>query len=356
MAKKAPALVPLDLGPAQAGGLIAALVLGVLVGLVALMALPVDRYYQWQQVDGTILFRARWIYERIHFDPTPIDAAVIGSSRMEASVRTPELSRMLSQRLGRPIHVVNFALPQEGRDLHWAVADELLANRPELRLLLLSASPEAVLSHPGFRFLGDDRSVAGSPALYNPSYVDNLLTLPYRHLSYFVQGLWPRAFQLSPRFDPAIYRARGFDPTDSFVSATGNFVDRNRQLDPATVDAQRAARAAEMRVDPKLRFLPLDRRYAVERHFDRKIARAARDRGVMLGFLRVPVFDAEEHFADPAFYRAIGPVWEASLLGSDPADYMDMAHLNRHGTARLLPWLADRLAPLLAAPEKPHVR
>lgn len=358
MAKK-PASPPpeaLALGPATAWRLIAGLVVGVALCVAALLALPANPYYQWQQGDGTILFRARWIYERIHFDKAPIDVAVIGSSRMEASARAPELSAIVSRKLGRPVTIVNFGLPQEGRDLHWAVAKQLLDARPDVKLIVLSGSPEAVISHPGFRFLGDDASVAGAPFVYNPNYVDNLLTIPYRHVAYFVQGLWPRAFQLSPQFDPAIYQARSFDPTLSFRSATGNIVDRDKAMDPATAMDKRRQEDATKTVDRKLEHLPLDQRYAVERAYDRRIAGLAREKHVAVAFLRVPVFAEDEHFADRAFFEGIGPIWEAKQLGTDPLAYGDLAHLNRRGTAILTPWLADQIAAELAGREPPHVR
>lgn len=347
MAKTKPAPVePFVLAPAAAARAIGWLALGLVAMCAVLLAIPNGTYYRWQQADGTILFRARWIYERIHFDPTPIDVAVIGSSRMEASVRAGELGAALTAKLGHPVHLVNFGLPQEGRDLHWTIARELLRNRPDVKLVLLSVSPEAVLAHPGFRFLGDDASIAHAPALYNPTWADNLLTLPYRHLAYGLQALWPSAFGLSRTFDPAIYRARSFDPTQSFTTGDGVFVDRNRVLNPAVTPPDPPGRE-----DAKLRYLPLDQRYATERYFARRIAALGREHGATIAFLRVPTFGGHDRFVDPGFYHAIGPVLEAEQFGTDPQDYMDGAHLNRHGTARLEPWLADALAPILSHAE-----
>jgi len=358
MAKK-PASPPpeaLALSPATAWRLIAGILVGLALCAAALVALPVNTYYQWQQGDGTILFRSRWIYERIHFDPTPIDVAMIGSSRMEASARAPELSALVSAKLGRPVHIVNFGLPEEGRDLHWTIVRQLLNSRSDVKLIVLSGSPEAVISHPGFRFLGNDASIAGAPVIYNPNYVENLLTVPYRHLAFFLQGLWPYAFQLSPRFDPAIYSARGFDPTQSFLSADGNLVDRTKAMDPATALAERAAANGKGSPDIKLKYLTLDRRYAVERAYSRRIAALAGEKHVAVAFLRVPPFEADEHFTDRSFFEAIGPIWEADQLGHDPLDYSDLAHLNRRGTALLTPWLAERLAEELARLESLHVQ
>lgn len=336
---------------ATAARLIGCMLVGALLLVGASLLLPINPYFRFQQSDGTILFRARYIYERIHFDDTPIDVAMIGSSRMEASVRVTELGHLLSEELGHPIQVVNFGLPEEGRDLHWIVAQELLRNRPEVRLLVLSLGQEGQISHPGFRFLGDDLSIATAPLIYNSNYVQNLLTIFYQHVAYSVQAIWPWAFGLSSEFDPEIYRARSFDPTDSFQSG-GTFVDRNQKFNAAKIDAQRPAIARSLGEKGLARFFPLDQHYAIERKFVRDIDTLARDKGVALAFLRVPVYGQEEQFADLPFYLRIRPVFEATQFGADPDDYMDAGHLGRRGTAKLTPWLAERLVPLLKNVER----
>src|SRR5258708_2761083 len=336
----------LELPSAMAARLIGWMLIGALLLVGTSLLLPINSYYRFQQGDGTILFRARYMYDRIDFDDTPIDVAMIGSSRMEASIRATELSRLLSELVGRPIHVVNFGLPEEGRDLHWIVAQELLGNRPEVRLLVLSAGRESQISHPGFRFLGDDYSIATEPLVYNSYYLQNLLTVPYQHIAYSVQAVWPRAFGLSSAFNPDIYHARSFDPADSF-QGPNFFVDRNKKLDAAQIDAQRAAVARSFGETGFARFFPLDQQYAVERTFLRRIDCLAQQKGVRLAFLLVPVYDEENQFVDFPFYGRIGPVIEATQLGADPDNYMDVGHLGRRGTAKLTPWLAERLAPLL---------
>jgi hypothetical protein len=337
--------------PRAASRLIGWMAAGGLLLLCVSLLLPVNPYFRFQQGDGTILFRVRWIYERIHFDSRPIEVGMIGSSRMEASVRAEELSQLLTAKLGRPIHVVNFGLPQEGRDLHWTIVEELLRNRSEVRLIVLSLGQESQLTHPGFRFLGTDASIASAPMIYNTHYVENLLSIPYRHIAYFVQGLWPRAFGISTKFDPETYRVRGFDPTESFFSGS-TFVDRDRILDPRQAGVQREAVARLWGEGGFSGHLPLNQRFPIERSYVRHIAELAVEHGVTVAFLRVPVYGGNEILRDPGFYAAIGPIIEATQFGSDATDYMDSGHLNRRGTAKLAPWLADRLAPLLNGREQ----
>jgi len=339
-----------SVAPGYAARLIGWMFLGALLLLGVSLLLPIDPYLRFQQADGTMLFRVRWIYERIHFDPTPIDVAMIGSSRMEASVRAEEVSRILTEKLERPVHVVNFGVLIEGRDLQWTIADELLRNRSEVRLIVLSVGQEAQLTHPAFRFLGDDLSIATSPVFFNASYAENLLTIPYRHIAYFVQAACPWAFGVSPTFDLSIYRARSFDPTESYFIGD-IFVDRDRKFDPAVANAQRGPIAP--RADGTvLARLPLDQRFPIEREFVRRIAALAKQKGVEVAFLQVPLYLEKERFSDLSFYTDIGPVLKPPDFGTDSRDYTDIPHLSRRGSEKLTPWLADQINRLLMAQEK----
>jgi hypothetical protein len=343
------------LEPGLAACLLGWLFLGAAAMATLLMLLPNNDYYRWQQADGTILFRARYVYERIHDDARPIDVAMIGSSRIEASVRVDDVAAGLSRNFGRSVGVVNFGLPEEGRDLQWAVAKELLNNRPDIKLIVLILGSEQINSHPGFRFIGDDASIAGAPIFYNPSFAKNILTLPYRHLSLFIQGLWPWIFQLSPTFDGAIYKSLNFDPTSSFRMPYGTLVDRNKVLTPEQAAVSPRTVYPDSFADAKLRYLPLDQRYAIERHYTRLIADLAKKKNVRVAFLCVPPYRVQhEVFDDRNFYAALGPVMESAGLSEDPANYMDTGHLNRTGTAKLAPRLVEMITPILRdAGERP---
>lgn len=104
-----------------------ALVLATFVALCfGTVLLPHDPYIRYQQLAKTIQFPAVWGYERIAFDPTPVDVAIVGNSRLQASVSAPQLSQELTQKLGRPVNVANFSMPQEGRNAHYVIVRNLL--------------------------------------------------------------------------------------------------------------------------------------------------------------------------------------------------------------------------------------
>src|SRR5271168_2613659 len=102
------------------GVLGAALAVALLLSAAACL-LPENDYQRWQLQDPD--GRLRWIYERIHFDPTPIDVAIVGPSRAQLGLSAAAVEQDLAQR-GRQANVVNFALVGSGRDLQWAILNE----------------------------------------------------------------------------------------------------------------------------------------------------------------------------------------------------------------------------------------
>src|SRR5271166_2505134 len=121
-------------------------------------AMPEDPYQRWQLLDGTIHDNARWIYERSRFDPTPIDVAFLGPSRMKAGVNAPQLSQALAAR-GLPSNVVNFSLPEAGRNINLAVAEEMFAHkRPGLLVIGVIEKPSR-FGHSAFRYVADRKLI-----------------------------------------------------------------------------------------------------------------------------------------------------------------------------------------------------
>src|SRR5688572_5686437 len=126
------------LEPGRAGLLL--LVLAAVFTLLSVLtvALPHDPYIRYQQLRNTIQFRSQWIYERIELDPTPIHVAIVGNSRMGAGVSAPQLQELLQAKTGQNIQTANVSLPQEGRNVHYAVAKRLIETRPELKTIVFS--------------------------------------------------------------------------------------------------------------------------------------------------------------------------------------------------------------------------
>jgi hypothetical protein len=301
--------------------------------------LPHDRYIRYQQLTDSDLFRSRWVYERIHYDPTPIDVAIIGSSRVEAAISAPVLARELSAKLGRTIHVANLAIPQEGRNLHYLIARELIVNHPETRLILLSVVEQADTSHFAFRYLADPGDLVRAPLLVNHYYFLDAAFLPYRQMSYFVQTLFPGWFNNSRSFRDD-YMGTGFDTTYSFHLPSGKLVDRYHVMPPTTKPSAEAAWY------PPSRWQALNN--PLETEYTMRLAGVAASHSVQIVFVHLPAYNSRPGAYDEAFYHSLGPVLDAQQLSGNANYYGDPGHFNRYGTEQVSPWLNNAIEPYLA--------
>jgi hypothetical protein len=333
----------------KAWGMIAVIVAGVAVLSVLAVLLPHERYIRFQQFDHSDLFKLRWDYERLHFDKTPIDVAIIGSSRVEAALSGPELAASLSTKLGRTIHVANIAIPYEGRNLHYEIARELLATHPEVKLILLSVEERADVSHPAFRYVSDVSEVLHAPLWISHSYATDAAFLPYRQMSFFFQNQFPAWFSISrtPRAD---YLGTNWDSTQSFQIPGGRRIDRYLVADPEKLAAEAQDLKAQIGngngiwVQPSAWYTlnePLEPQYT------ERLVAMAKAHGAQPIFVHMPVYDSIPGQYDHAFYEKLAPLLDAQQFSTDPHDYADAAHLNRYGIAKVSPWLAKSLDPYL---------
>jgi len=325
------------------GSPLIALMLGVAAALCAAVSLlPHDPYIRYQQLRDTIQFHAQWNYERIELDPTPIDMAIVGNSRLEAGVSAPELQALLRAN-GQPnLHVANLSMPQEGRNIHYVIVKRLLEKHPEVKTLIVSVvEQQPRTGHPAFRYLADAGDVVHAPMFLNVDYAGDLATLPYRQMSLFVQSQAPAAFGDTATLTKA-YEGTDRDTTLTFTLPDGRVVDRDRivALPKITADAEAVIAGGRGQVLPASM---IDTEYAIERTYTRRIAALAKEHGVRLIFLRLPVYSDTRPVADEPFYRQFGQVWAADFLSTDYTLYSDYGHLNRRGVKQLVPWLAEQL-------------
>jgi len=335
--------------------LLALLVAGFLALCAATVLLPHDPYIRYQQLRPTIQFRTVWVYERLVFDRTPIDVAIIGNSRLQASISAPQLQAELSRKLGRPVHVANLSLPQEGRNAQFAIAKTLFQTHPEVQLVIMSAIEQMPRQgHPAFRNIADAGDIVRALLLLNSEYFEDLAYLPYRQLSLFVQTQFPKAFGLNASFNPAGYAGAGLDTTYSFDTPTGNHVDRDA-VHPAA-DLMPSARERATSITPRL--LPgwaAEQEFVKERTYTRRIAGLAQRKGTRSAFLYTPIFHFEMPVTDKDFYAARGPVLEARFVAADPRNFSDYGHVNRIGAVKVTRWLGERIVAdgLLGRPAQP---
>ena len=310
--------------------------------------LPDDPYQRWQLLDGTIHANARWIYERSHFDPRPIDVVFLGPSRTGAGVNAPRLMSALDAR-GLRSNVVNFSLPEAGRNSNWAVAEEVFAaKKPKLVILGVTEKPSR-FGHSAFKYVGEASAIAdpGYPSDFH--YFSDLIYLPFRQLRLFAADWVPGGLGLAKQFNPSRYRGQSVDTTGSIVLPDGRIKDGEHPGTPAEL-AQGAKKYEAGIHSPFLPESLADLEFGDERHYVRAIADLARKNGAKVAFLFLPYYTGPSRLQDVQelkFYEQFGPVLNAGFLSPHAEWFADNGHLTRTGAKALTDWLVDPVAELL---------
>ncbi len=310
----------------------AASLIALCVVLGASIMLPHDRYYRFQAHDNVSTRKADWIYERLHFDPTPIDVALIGTSRIAGGLSGPTIERGYCEATGRRIHVANLAIPMTGRNMHYVIAREAARKKAPALVIVELNDVESRKPHPGFIFLADTREVLTAPVAINLNYVSDLARLPGRQASLFLQTTLRRP-AVREKFDADAYAGAHLDHTKTRTAIDGRTASRDITRTRAEMDALLAARQAETNpvwmAPAPLR--PLE--YRFPRNYLRKIETETRNVGGEPAYVYLPAYGAPEIPA--ALLRAL-KIDEAIInLGGAPAfdhtQWLDATHLNARG-------------------------
>jgi hypothetical protein len=309
-------------------------------GLVCL--LPENEYQRWQSLGGTINESAPRIYERCHFDPTPVDVVFLGSSRVALGVDAPRLGAALAAK-DLPASVVNFALPGGGRDLNYIVAEQVFVTKKPRLIVLEVVEKPSRFGHEAFKYIAEPSAVAAPGYLADLNYFSNLIYLPFRQMRLFAADLFPQASALPKTFDPVHLRGASANMTGS-----QNQLDRTDVEDQAPVSIAallRGVHKLEAGMHPPM--LPeslADYEFGDERHYTRAIVDLARGHGARIAFLFLPYYTGRSTLQEQAFYEQFGPVWNAGYLSSHAEWYVDYGHLNRTGAHQVTDWLVERAA------------
>ena len=107
------------------------------------------------------------MYERIHFDPGPIDVVIVGPSGTLLGLSAARIEERLAS-LGRPANVANFSLEADGRNVSWAIIDEVYKSKsksPKVIVVGISAVPYPY-GHPAFKYVASAEAIAFPQNLY----------------------------------------------------------------------------------------------------------------------------------------------------------------------------------------------
>jgi hypothetical protein len=313
-----------------------------LAALVVMILLPHDKYLRYQSLNDHVAPNAYWIYQRIHDDPTPIDIAFIGTSRTGRSVNTKRLEEDLSQQ-GVMAKAANFYIFKAGRNMHYAVAKELLEHRSVKLLVLEMTEWEDRKPHPDFIFLADPADVVFAPTLINLHYFSDLARLPGRQVDLFLETTLQQMGLREPDFVPPPYQGPNMDSSEYLQTLDGTkhyFLQRHSFRDMEKLRLQQEASVTPAVLPPSLGWLE----YRYPRYYVERILDLAQSKGTKVVFLYVPRYGGPPA---PAPYQLYARRVKLLNPGTQMQDYRlwdDESHLNWYGAQRLTDSVADQLA------------
>jgi hypothetical protein len=314
------------------------------------VALPDNRYLRFQQLNDGQLYRSQWIYERLHFDSTPVDIAIVGTSRTKYAISAPLLEHTLDQDGAPGLHVANLSHLEGGYDLMYAVTKELFATKHPKILLVNVVEQADRFGHPAFKNLADRDDVYDNPLLINRDYFTDALFLAYRQLKLWLIGRDPKFFGYSATFDPSTYAGTALDTTGPEHFPDGTSIDTespHAEQEIETLARKYWAGVHRPVLPPALR----DWEFAVSRASIRKIAALARRNDCALYFYYVPMFRGPEQPLDYGFYRSLVDADHIMLEDATREgyqNYWDGRHVNRTAADLLTRRLGGRIARLVS--------
>jgi hypothetical protein len=318
----------------------------VIVGIlnaVVLIALPHDKYLRYQALNDPKAPNSYWIYERIHFDPTPIDVAFIGTSRTGLSIHTRRLEEDLASR-GIQAKAVNFYGVRNGVNMQFVTVKELLNNRKIKLLVLEMTEREERKPHEYFHMYADPADILNAPLLININYLSDLSRLPGRQLRLAWQtesqkwGLW------HPDFVPPPYEGPNLDHAE-FVQTLDRNVVYHRIISHTEAEMQALRdqwlRGVTGRVLPR-QFGDLEFRFP--RYYENAMLELARAHGTQVVFLYLPQYGGPQYPQPYGQYAKRAQLINPWAEIQDYRLWIDETHLNWDGAKRLTDYIAGVLA------------
>ena len=309
-----------------------------LTGLACL--LPDDPYQRWQLTDGTIFDQLRWAYERIHYDERPVDVAIVGPSKTLLGLSAERIAERLAER-GEAANVANFSVVATGRNVQWAILDELFKTKsPKIVVVGVDDAPFPY-GHPAFKYVAPAGAIAFPPAPLLHNFFPDLWRLPYRQTKLFAAKFFPAFFGLRREFDPAVYAATKSEFTSGVLHLDNRTFDMDREVSEPTLRAQIQPPPASTTADSLLRGCCND---GDDPTYIRAIGELAKAHGARLIFAFFPMFGGPPTIADREFLARYGVVVDNGDLSLKSALYENWTHLNHAGAMVA----SDRVASAIA--------
>ena len=313
-----------------------------LLNVAALLLLPHDKYLRYQALNDAQAPTTYWIYERIHFDPAPIDIAFLGTSRTGMSIHTARLEEDLA-RLGIHAKAVNFYCVRSGTNLQYVIAKELLDNRKVKLLVLEMTESEERKGHDAFNLYADSKDILSAPLLINLGYLSDIARLPGRQVTLAWETLLQRIGLRDPDFVPPPYEGPNRDHAE-FIRSIDNAVHPNT-LSHSREEMDKLHAEWDLGLTRPLlpsSFSSLE--YRLPRYYENRIIDLARAHGTQVVFLYTPKYGGPPTPQHYQLYASRADLINPYAVGQDYQLWLNENHSNWEGAKRVTDYVAETLA------------
>ena len=306
---------------------------------VALVHLPHSPYIRYQSLNDTIFSNAKWMFERLTYDSTPIDVLFLGSSRTGAAASTTLIEKALLES-GSNLRVSNISLPAAGMDIRLNQLKLAIETHPEIKLIVFGVS-EALPrdGHQAFSEIATVDESIHAPILVNRNFPSNLARLPYRQLELWLATQAPQVFGYSITFNPDTYK--GIDASTKEQEEGKKIIKDSQEHYLLLLDEsdRRKREITPPILPPSLASIE----FGVSRHYIEEAKMLTNERGIKLVFLFLPFFNGYKVPLDVDWLLHRGDLWTPEDISMDATLYTDAAHLNWNGAIRLSPWFSQKI-------------
>jgi hypothetical protein len=310
------------------------LIIGLLsiVILCGLALLKHDKYIRYQMLDVGTYKAASWIYERIHFDKTPIDIAFFGTSHTMNAIDSVIVESSLNEKSQNKRRVVNFAIPHFGRDMHHTLVKLLLAERKPEVIILEVREQEARDLHPGTHYLADIEDVFTAPLIVNFRYLGNLIRQPLRQVSALSYEYFAGFFGRSFAFDQENYVGKHLN--HALIWPDGK--KREGVVDKQQIDNVKIQTSPEKHNEFNIASIRNFLEHNANLYYINEISALAVKNKVELVFLYLPSYGMAEQPANEGLYLTHGKIIKPALTTlRNKSLWSDLGHLNASGAEQV---------------------
>lgn len=309
--------------------------------LVILAFLPHDKYIRYQMLDVGAYKTATWIYERVNFDETPINIAFFGTSHTMNGIDSILVEDTINTRTIERKHVVNFALPHFGRDMHYTLIKLLLENRSPEMIVLEVREEEARDLHPGTHYLADSEDLFSAPILVNFRYLGNIIRLPLRQLKALNYEYFPELYGKNYIFDRSDYLGAHVNYALSWPNGKKrNEVIEDVLINNTSIKSGQINNPNEISVQRIKSYLE----HRANLYYVNLISELARSKDVKLVFVYLPSYGSAEQSADEALLQSLGKIIKPDItILRNKKLWSDLGHFNASGATLVSENIARQL-------------